>query len=236
MIDAGHLHAGGEKRHAVRKQRCRQQIEIAGIGQHRAVHGLVVGQRRLGLEPDMLHRLALVRVEHVPGFDRPHVDRHFPAHRFAQRFRHPIQGIDPGTAQLVVAGQLFRAHDVGHGHLMGIARLLDMKRGQHGKDRSAVLDGLYASGGKASAVADVVDFIDDGGLHVARAQKIAVHGMRLLGRIHGARGRNHGLPRDLTTEHALAADIARTAAKQPLLQRLQIQLIEQILNQTLSIP
>src|SRR5579862_3473262 len=94
-----------------------------------------------------------------------------------------------------------------------------------------MLDRHDAPCGKAAAIANAVDFIDDGNLGIAGQQEISVQGVRrpLCNRVDRTAGGNQSLADHLAAEHALPADLRRTAAKQIHLDRLKIKDGEQIL-------
>jgi len=96
----------------------------------------------------------------------------------------------------------------------------------------AVLDRHHPPGREAAAVADAVNFVDDGDLGVARQQEIGMERMRRpTGDVlHGAAGGDQGLPDHLAAEHPLPSLLRRAAAKQVHLDRLEIENGEEILD------
>ena len=90
-----------------------------------------------------------------------------------------------------------------------------------------MLDGLHTSCREAASVADPIDLVDDGGGHVAREQKIRVQRVRGAA-LHRARRRHQRLSDDLAAKDALSAQIAGLTAEEIHLERLEIELADQV--------
>lgn len=97
------------------------------------------------------------------------------------------------------------------------------------EDRLAMLDGDHAPRGEARAVADAVDVVDDGRGLVARAQEVAVQRMRRMPVDRAGRGHQR-LPEHLAAEDGGRADVGAGAAKQVLLELLELQLRDERLQ------
>src|SRR5262245_24126676 len=106
-----------------------------------------------------------------------------------------------------------------------------MARYGHGEDGVTVLDRHDPSRGKAAAVPNAVDFVDDGHLGVAGQQKITMERMRrpLRNLVDRAASGNQRLANHLAAKNALPADLRRTASKQIYLYRFKIKNGKQIL-------
>src|SRR5205807_2116741 len=91
--------------------------------------------------------------------------------------------------------------------------------------RLPVLDRDHAPRGKALAVPDTVDLVDDRHFWVAGEQKIGVQRMRRAA-VDGAAGCHQGLADHLAAEHALPPDLRAATAKQVHLERLEIENVE----------
>ena len=83
--------------------------------------------------------------------------------------------------------------------------------------------------GKAAAVADAVDFVDNGDLGIAGQQEIPMERVRRPLRDHCAAGSDQRLANDLAAKNPLPADLRRTATKQIYLDGFKIEDGEQIL-------
>ena len=96
----------------------------------------------------------------------------------------------------------------------------------------AVLDRRHAPGGKAPAVANAIDLVDDRHLGIAAKKEIGVQRMRrpLRHVVNRTAGSNQSLADDLAAEHALPARLRRAAAEQVHLQRLEIEDGENVLQ------
>ena len=104
-----------------------------------------------------------------------------------------------------------------------------MKGGHHRENGMAVLAGKDAPRGETLAVADAVDVVDDRHFRIAAQQEI---GVQRMGRpvIDGAAGRDQRLTDHLAAEDALPADLRAAAAKEILLQRFEVEDVEEILD------
>ena len=128
------------------------------------------------------------------------------------------------------ARQVLGRRHVRHGVLVVEARLRLVERHAHDEHGAAVLGGRDAPRGEAAAVAHALDAVDDRPRQVAGLQEIGVQRMGdALGR-HRAHGRHQRLAQRLPAEHALPGLLRAAAAKQVILQRLQVQDGEQVLD------
>jgi hypothetical protein len=125
--------------------------------------------------------------------------------------------------------ELIRLRDVRHGHLMGEAGFVDVKRGGKRENRLAVLDRLDAARGEAAAIADALDIIDDRDFRIAGEQKIA---MERMGRptLDGAACSDKRLPDDLPAEDTLPADLRTAATEEVLFEDFEIENSEKVLD------
>jgi hypothetical protein len=158
--------------------------------------------------------------------DRPQLDRPLALVIAAHRLGHQRPDF---FLHLGFARQRFRFRHVRHLGLVREALLEQMERHRHGKDGVAVLDRHHAPRGKAAAVADAVDLVDDRHLGIAAEQKIRVQRMRRARRdvLDGAAGGDQRLADHLAAEHALPAVLRRAAAEQIELERLQVENFQQ---------
>ena len=85
-----------------------------------------------------------------------------------------------------------------------------------------MLDGNHAAGGKAAAIADAIDIVDDRHCRIAWAEEIGVERMSVTV-LDGAIGGDQRLADHLATEDTLPADLRAHAAKQVLLERLDVE-------------
>ena len=184
------------------------------------------GSRPVVLDPHVEPAVGIFLAEIAFELDRPQFDRPLAFVIAPHRIGHHRQNF---FAHLGFARQIFRRRHVRHFRLMLEARLVGMKRHQHGKDRMAVLARGDAPCGEALAVADAVDVVDDRNLGIARQQEIGVHGMR-RSCLHRAHGGDQRLADHLAAEHALPADLRGAAAEQIHVERLEVEKIEQVLD------
>jgi len=108
------------------------------------------------------------------------------------------------------------------------ARLDDLERRRHRKDRLAVLDRDDAARREALAVANPIDLVHDRLSRVADAQEVAVHrvGEALAG--DGLfRGRQR-LADDLAAEHVAPAEVLTLTAEEIVLDAFEAEQIEQL--------
>src|SRR5215470_12540154 len=93
-----------------------------------------------------------------------------------------------------------------------------------------VLDRHNAPRGEAAAVANAVDFVDNGDLGIAGQQEITMERMRrpVGDLVDCAAGSHQRLANDLAAENALPAHLRRAASKQIYLDRFEIEDGEQI--------
>src|SRR5204863_5588954 len=80
------------------------------------------------------------------------------------------------------------------------------------EDRLAVLDADDAARGKALAIADAVDLVDDRDRRIAGPQEIAVQRVDMAVAVDRAGCRDQGLADDEAAEDALPADLRARAA------------------------
>ena len=92
----------------------------------------------------------------------------------------------PLLAQFLFIGEFVRVGRIGHGHLVGEPRFLDLKRDRHIKNGPPMLDCHHPTGGEAAAVTNSVHGVEDGRFRVSAAQEIAVHGVGVAVFGHGA--------------------------------------------------
>ena len=98
-----------------------------------------------------------------------------------------------------------------------------VERHAHDEHGAAVLRGCDAPGREAAAVAHALDAVDDGPRQVAGLQEVGVQRMGDAFGRHRAHGCNQGLAERLAAEHPLPGLLRAAAAKQVILQRLQVQ-------------
>lgn len=132
----------------------------------------------------------------LAGIERAHVLRNLLLHR---------------PDQLQLAGQVVRAR---HGRHLGLVlgpllRFLEGRR--HVEDGPPVLDGHDAAGGKAVAVTQAVDLVDDGCTHVPRRNKIAVHRVGRAIIVDRALGGHERLGERLPPVHTARPDVDAAA-------------------------
>ena len=126
--------------------------------------------------------------------------------------------------------QLLGRRDLGRGHLMVRPLLLDLERRGHVKDLLTVLDRDHAAAREAAAVATAVDLVDDRRGEVAATEKVRVQRMHEP-IVHRGTGRHQRLPEHLATEHLWTADVAALAAKQVVLEALELEQADQVREQ-----
>ncbi len=97
-------------------------------------------------------------------------------------------------------GELFRRGDCGHLVLMFDALIVGVERRRHREDRMTVLHRSDAACTERATVTDPVDLVHDSLGRVSRTEEIAVQGVDLEFRDHGAYCRYQCLPRYLATE------------------------------------
>jgi hypothetical protein len=88
------------------------------------------------------------------------------------------------------------------------ARLVQMERRREMKDRLAVLNRRDSAAREAPAVARTVDEVDDRRGEIARAEEVAVNGMRIARRLDRSLRGDERLRKHLAAEHTTGADIA----------------------------
>src|ERR1700675_3543731 len=86
-----------------------------------------------------------------------------------------------------------------------------------------------ASRGKALAVTNTVDVVNDRHFGIAGQQEVSMHGVRRRALDRAYRG-NQRLPNHLAAKHALPAGLRAAAAEQVHFERFEIENIEQILD------
>ena len=109
------------------------------------------------------------------------------------------------------------------------ARFIVVEGDRHREDRLAMLDRDHAARGETLAVANTFHVVDDGDFGIAGEEEIGVHRMREPA-LDRAAGRNECLSDHLTAEHALPANLGRTAAKEIHLERFEIENGEKVLD------
>ena len=90
-----------------------------------------------------------------------------------------------------------------------------------------MLDRDHAPAGEAAAVAAAVHLEHDRHVEVAAAQEIRVQRVHLPA-LHRARGGHQRLPEHLAAEHLRRADVAALAAKQVVLDPLEVEQLQQL--------
>ena len=206
MVEAREHEGRIENEAAMGDQRGIEQGEIGGIGKHALVQSEVVAKGARRPDPHLLRGRALFRAEVAGKVDRPDLDRPL---AFPIGFHLRRQAIEQELFQFGLARQGLRCGHLRHFHLVRQTLLLLVEGGCHGEDRLPVLDRHHAAGGKAAAVADAVDIVDDRHRGIAGAQEIAVQGMGGAA-IDRAAGRDQRLTDHLPTEHALPAGLGAT--------------------------
>ena len=91
----------------------------------------------------------------------------------------------------------------------------------------SVLDGDHPPTGETVAIATAIHLIDNRGVDITAAQKIAVQGMTGT-RLHGQRRGHQGLTQHLPTEDLRITDVTTFAAKQVELEPLERQQANQV--------
>ena len=107
------------------------------------------------------------------------------------------------------------------------ALLGHLERRRHVEDRLAVLDRDDAAVAEALAVARELDLVDDRRIDVARHEEVRVQRVHVAILDGVARGRQR-LAEHLAAEHARAAQVAALAAKDPILDALELEQLEEI--------
>ncbi|MNC87331.1 hypothetical protein D3C83_30490 [compost metagenome] len=105
--------------------------------------------------------------------------------------------------------------------------LLLLERAGHVEDLLAVLDRDDAAVAEAAAVARAIDDVDDVGLDIARPQKIRVQRVHLAALDGRARGTQR-LTEHLAAVDARTADVATLAAKDVVLDALELEQMQQV--------
>src|SRR5919198_3863818 len=96
---------------------------------------------------------------HVTGqIDGADLDRALLGKPAPDRLRHCSS---KAPQKLVFAGQAFGRRDLRHRNGVLKSRLLDLERGRKREYRAPMLDSVAPPGGKAFAIPDAVDFIND---------------------------------------------------------------------------
>jgi len=231
MVEAGHLHIVAEVGNAVRQRGGTDQMEIRGIGQHRALQQRVVRGLAAEAEPDLLERRSLGRMQFVARVHRAELERAAPgqpALRFFRQLRQFIRRQRRGRLDVL------RGRHFGHAELVFEARLGDLEGNRAVEDGLAMLDGQHAARGKAVAVAQPFDLIHDRRFDIAGAQEIAVQRVRDARAIHSLLRRRQRLAQHLAAEHEARANITALAAEQVVFEPLQAQQRGQFIGQGLG--
>jgi hypothetical protein len=170
VVEARRLDLAAMEAEAVRLDRGREQLEVAGVGEHRAMDRLVVGQLGDRAEPAMRQRRALVRRLPVARLDRADVDR--PGRSMSWR---------SGPSGIVAANRLRMAASGSRssgGGTSGMVRELVrepflrlLERCDQVEDRLALLAGDDPPVGKAAPVEVALDAEFDGSSSVPPRRK-----------------------------------------------------------------
>ena len=208
----------------MRPHRRGDQVIVRHIGQQTLLQQGVIWQHVYSPQPDVLAGRLTRGVCIVDGLHQTELKRYVVAQQ-ATRSRRQLLAQFQG--QVVEARQGLGRRAVGHGQLMIEARLGHLKRGGHVEDLFAMLDGDDTTAAEAVAIATAIDLIDDRCGEIAAPQEIGVqrmHDSPLGGGIGGAQR----LSQHLTAKDLRTADIATLAAKQPVLQLLELQQPQQV--------
>ena len=184
------------------------------------MQGEIVRQRSGGTHPDVLRGRAGLAREVAGDVHGAHLDGPLAlpvaAHALRQVRDHP-------GLQLLLARQLLRSGHLRHLILVVEPGLGLVERGTHDEHRPAVLDARHPARREAAAVARPLDAVDDGNLGVAPQQEVGVERMGNPLAVHRANGGHERLAQHLPAEHALPRLLRAAAAKQVILQPLQVQ-------------
>src|SRR6476660_9499266 len=219
MVEACQHQRRVEDEAAMRDERRIEQGEVGGIGQDALVEREVVAELASRFDPHLLRGGPLLRAEIAGEVDQPDLDRSLSL---------PIapdswwQAVDQKFLQVGLARQGFRLRHLRHLHLMREAFLDLMEGSAHGEDRLAMLDRNHAAGGKAAAIADAVDIVDDRHRRIPGPEEIGVERMSVTV-LDGATGGDQRLADHLAAEDTLPAHLRAHAAKQVLLERLDVE-------------
>ena len=164
------------------------------------------------------------RRDHVNRLDGPKLERPLvreePPHLLGNLLEHVGR-------QLAHVGEAFGPRHLRHRRGMLEAFLGHLERRRHVEDRLAVLDRDDAAVAEALAVARDVDLVDDRRVDVAGDEEVRVQRVHLPALDGVARGRQR-LTEHLPAEHARAAQVAALAAKDPILDALELEQLQEI--------
>ena len=212
MIKAGRHELGVGPVQAMRAKAGAEQAHIRGIGQQAVVQAGRRINRSGDAEPDMVDVAGWFGTEQVGWVDFTNLDRDRADIVFPHVFR---QLVDDLEATGPSGHQILRSFHVRHGVGMFPTILIDLEAGGHIEDLLAMLDRDDPAGGKAAAIAGVVDLIDDRHFRIAWPDEIGVE--RMAKTVFGDRAirRHERLGDNLATKHALAGAFIRAfTAKQ----------------------
>ena len=224
VVQAGDLHRRLPEALSVGVKRCHHQAVIGCIGQQVLVDGRIIRHSVDGLDPVVSHRLALLRRKGVHGVHRPDLDRS-PAQKLLADGGRDLGG-DP-VRQFQLGSETFGAGHGGRRILVIKPRLVDLKRGGHVENRPALLDGHDPAGGEALAVPDAIDVVNDRLIDISGPEKIGMQAVGPALRRHGLVGGRQRLPQHLSAVDVAEAQILALAAKDVLLDLLQLQQLQQ---------
>jgi len=98
----------------------------------------------------------------------------------------------------------------------------DLKRGGHGEYSLAVLNGDNSSGGKAPAITDAIDLVDDRNRWITGTHEVTVQGVNDPICFNGSLGSYKCLPDHLAPKHPLPSHIGAFTPVEILLYSLEV--------------
>src|SRR6187551_810117 len=160
----------------------------------------------------------------VDGLDGPELERPLvrqePPHLLRYFFEHVGR-------QLAHVGQTFGPRHLRHRRRVLESFLGNLKRRRHVEDRLAVLDRDDAAVAEALTVARELDLVDDRRVDVTTHEEVRVQRVDAASLDRVARGRQR-LAEHLATEYSRAAEIAALAPKDPILDALELEQLQEI--------
>ena len=175
-----------------------EETHVAGVGDDARVQQLVVGQCSVSLNPHLLRGIARSRGAPRQFSDEPLIDGVLALKPFVN-----LLTVTRGLYAFEQRRDRFRLLNFRSDSLMVETIFFSVKTCLHVVDRSTVLNGDHASSREALAIANAVNFIENGHLGIAGAQKVGVERVHST-LVDGPSGGHEGLRGNLATEYPLA--------------------------------
>ena len=200
---------------------------VRRIRQHVSVPRIVLRQLIVEFQPDAAVRGAFLGGQHVLRFHRTQIDGKGTreALQHAGRYRCAVF-----FCQLPARQALLGRRHLRHFGLVRETRLAHLKGCREIQDDFVVLHGRHAAGVETLAVAQILHLENNGVVHIAGAQEVAVQGVRLTIRRYRAAGGEQRLRQHLTAEDPLPTLVAMLAAKEGVVESLQVQMAVKLLQ------